>query len=301
VATVFLDRKLVIRTFTPAVSRVFNIIPGDRGRPLTDLSSRITIPTLADDVRAVLSTGRKIERRIEQEGGGQHFLMGVFPYRDAESQIGGVVVTFIDVTSLTEAEAHQRVLIAELNHRVKNMLTVVIAIAEQTSRSNAAPGAFKAAFIPRLHAMARSYELLSRENWKAASLNELAHLALAPFGAERSSIEGPPLMLDAKRALSMGMILHELATNASKYGALSKIEGHMVVTWSVTQTDGASWLALTWRELGGPEVAAPIKRGLGLRLIEREAAYNLGGKTTFEFLPTGYAAVITFPLPEHAR
>jgi two-component system CheB/CheR fusion protein len=301
VATVFLDRNLVIRTFTPAVSRVFNILPGDRGRPLTDLSSRISIPTLADDVRVVLSTGRKIERRIEQGGGVTHFLMGVFPYRDSDDRIGGVVVTFIDVTGITQAEAHQRVLIAELNHRVKNMLTVVIAIAEQTLRSSPAPSDFKAAFIPRLHAMARSYELLSRENWKAASLSELAHVALSPFGAERAAIKGPPLMLDAKRALSIGMILHELATNAGKYGALSKLDGRATIAWAVTETDGISWLTLTWSELDGPEVAAPARRGLGLRLIEREAAYNLGGEAAFEFLPTGFGASVKFPLPEHAR
>jgi two-component system CheB/CheR fusion protein len=297
VATVFLDRNLVIRTFTPAVSRVFNILPGDRGRPLTDLSSRVIMPTLADDVRAVLSTGRKIERRIEQDGGVTHFLMGMFPYRDVDRRIEGVVVTFVDVTSLTHAEAHQRVLIAELNHRVKNMLTVVIAVAEQTLRTSSDPDIFKRAFIPRLHAMARSYELLSRDNWTAASMEELTRMALAPFGIERATIAGPAVTLDPKRAISVGMILHELATNAGKYGALSKVDGRVVVNWAVKDMDGRHRLTLTWRESDGPDVAAPTKRGLGLRLIERETSYSLGGDARFEFLPTGFNAFIEFALP----
>jgi two-component system CheB/CheR fusion protein len=297
IATVFLDRKLVIRTFTPAVTRVFNILPSDRGRPLTDLSSKVPVPTLADDVRRVLATGNKIERRIDRDGGSTHFLMGVFPYRNSDTRIDGVVVTFIDVTTLTQAEANERGLIAELNHRVKNMLTVVIAIAEQTLRAAPEPDAFTAAFVPRLHAMARSYELLSRDNWKSASLDELARQALAPFGLERTTIEGPKIMLDPKRAISVSMILHELATNASKYGALSDGDGGVATGWSLTRDDGISRLSLTWLDRDGPQVDVPSKRGLGLRLIERETAYTLGGIAQFEFPPTGFKATIAFDLP----
>jgi two-component system CheB/CheR fusion protein len=300
VATVFLDQNLVIRTFTPAVSRVFNIIPSDRGRPLTDLSSRMPMPQLTADIRTVLETGNKVERRVEQEGGGTHFLMGIFPYRNFDRRIEGVVVTFVDVTSLTEAEAHQRVLIAELNHRVKNMLTVIVAVAEQTLRATPAPKDFKSAFIPRLHAMARSYELLSRDNWKAASLDEMARLALEPFGLNRSDIAGPIVMLDPKRAISAGMILHELATNASKYGALSKLDGRAAVNWTIADGDETSRLTLRWKEHDGPMVETPTRRGLGLKLIEREVTYNLGGKAGFKFPPTGFEAEIAFDLVKAA-
>jgi two-component system CheB/CheR fusion protein len=301
VATIFLDMNLVIRTFTPAVSRVFNIIPADRGRPLTDLSSNIPIPSLAEDIRTVLSSGRKFERRIAQEGGVTHFLMGIFPYRTSSTRIDGVVVTFIDVTSLTHAEAHQRVLIAELNHRVKNMLTVVIAIAQRTLRSTPGKDEFQLAFIPRLHAMARSYELLSRDNWKAAAVDELARQALAPFGLERGAFEGPRVMLDPKRAISIGMILHELATNAAKYGALSDAGGRVKLTWSVNALKTGARMRLAWVECDGPPVDAPAKRGLGLTLIEREVSYTMNGDAKFEFLPLGFKATVEFDLPEWDR
>jgi two-component system CheB/CheR fusion protein len=215
IATVFLDNNLVIRSYTPAVSQIFNMRPGDRGRPLTDLVSRISLSTLTEDVREVLAGGQTLERRLDHDGGSKHFLLRLAPYRDDDRAIEGVVLTFIDVTSLTEAEAHQRLLVAELNHRVKNMLAVVISIAEQTYRT-AASGDFKERFMQRVQAMARSYELLSKESWTEALIGDLIRPQLAPFGLDRAVLSGPDIPLKPKQALSVGMIVHELATNAGK-------------------------------------------------------------------------------------
>jgi two-component system CheB/CheR fusion protein len=295
VGTVFLDRNLVIRSFTPALTRIFNILPSDRGRPLTDLSSRLSLPTLAADVRSVFATGEVIERAMELDGGEAHYLGRVAPYRGADQRVAGVVATFVDVTSLTRAEAHHHVLIAELNHRVKNMLTVVVGIVEQLAKSPNDTAAFKAAVISRLHAMARTYALVSRESWTQTSIDELAQLEFAPFGPGRSTLEGPDVRLNPRQTLSLGMVLHELATNAGKYGALSAPAGRVSLVWKEQLFDGEPGLSLAWREHGGPP-AKPSKPSFGHKLVDRETSGGLGGKASIAFTEQGLAVDIDFPL-----
>ncbi len=290
VATVFLDRDLVIRSFTPAVSQFFNMLPGDRGRPITDLSSRISLPTLAKDVEAVLASGETLERTISQDGGTTHYLTRLAPYRDGSQKIEGVVLCFVDVTSLTQAEAHQKTLIDELNHRVKNILAVVLAVAEQTYRTTPDAGAFKQRFMERIRAMAKSYELLSIENWNAVAIGELARSQLEPFGLERVRLGAEAIRLSPRQALSLGLILHELATNAAKYGALSA-GGRLELDWRQEVND----LIVTWAELGGPPVKEPVEDGFGMKLLTRETAHGLGGKADVGFAPDGLKVVLRFP------
>jgi two-component system CheB/CheR fusion protein len=296
VATVFLDRTLVIRSFTPAVTQIFNILPSDRGRPITDLASRLFLPSLAADVKAVLARGMPIEHRIDHEKREGHFLVRIIPYRNADRRSDGVVITFIDVTSLAQSEAHQRVLVAELNHRVKNMLTVAISIAEQTFKSATSPEGFKTAFIDRLRAMARSYELLSRENWTDAAMRELIAQELSPFGQDRVLIEGPITRLKPTEAMSIGMVLHELATNAGKYGSLSVANGKVKIAWTVESEGEPRCMTLIWKEIDGPETAEPKRQGFGMKLIEREVSFNLGGSSTSAFEKDGLRVTMRFPL-----
>jgi two-component system CheB/CheR fusion protein len=296
VATVFLDKSLVIRSFTPNVSRFFNILPADRGRPITDLSSHLYLPTLASDVQSVLSNGDPIEHRFDHEGRRGHFLVRIFPYRDSEQRMDGVVITFIDVTSLAEAEAHQRTLIAELNHRVKNMLTVAISIAEQTFRSTTSAEDFKVAFVDRLRAMARAYELLSRENWTHAAMRDLIAEEMAPFGPDRVSVDGPITRLKPAEAMSIGMIFHELATNAAKYGALSVPDGRVLIAWSIETKEGQQRMELFWKEIDGPETASPKRRGFGMKLIEREVTFSLCGSSSSAFEKDGLKVAMEFSL-----
>jgi two-component system CheB/CheR fusion protein len=283
VATVFLDRDLVIRSFTPAVSAIFNIRAGDRGRPLTDLSARIALPTLAEDLRSVFETGSSIERRINTNKGGTHYLIRMLPYRDSDDKIDGVVLAFIDVTSLAEAEAQQRVLVAELNHRVKNMLTIAIALTQQGRTKGVAAEEFQRNLLDRLQALARSYTTLSRENWGDLDLAQLIEREVSAFGGERYSIQGPALKITPRAALSLGMVLHELATNAAKHGALSGQNGKVTVAWSMN--DGS--LDLIWREQDGPPVREPDQRGFGMKLVMNELAYSLSGKVSMNFEQTG--------------
>ena len=294
IPTVFLDRHLVIRSYTPSVKDLFNILPSDVGRPLTDLNSRLPLPGFLDDIGAVFASGEPLERDVFHPDAGKHFNLRIAPYRVVDRRAEGVVVTFTDVTRLANAQSHQQVLIAELNHRVKNMLMIVIGIAQQTHKSAATPQAFLAAFIGRLRAMARSYELLSRENWTESPLEELVRTELSPFGVERFTLAGPPIRLKPKQALSMGMILHELATNAGKYGALSGSTGIVSVEWCTTGPE----LCLQWEESGGPARPSAERRGFGLTLIERETSYNLGGEAVVKFEPSGVHAHIKFSLGE---
>jgi two-component system CheB/CheR fusion protein len=290
-ATVFLDHQLVIRTFTPAVSAIFNILPGDRGRPLTDLTSRISLPTLADDVQAVLAGEPSIERRLDASDVGSSHLIRIAAYRNSLDQIDGVVVTFVDVTSLAQAEAQLRTLVSELNHRVKNMLAIAIAIASQTARGATSVKSFQETFVGRLHAMAKSYELLSQENWTEASIDTLVADQLKPFGLDRVALQGPGLRLKPKAAMSLGMILHELATNAAKYGALSAAEGQLSVSWA-PGPGGA--MTLEWRESGGPAMAQAATPGFGLKLIEQEARYSLRGTVERTTTPDGLVVTLQF-------
>ena len=177
------------------------------------------------------------------------------------------------------------------------MLTVVISICEQTYRTTSSPETFKTAFVDRLHALARSHELLSRERWVEASLEDLVSQELAPFGLERVSVDGPLLRLVPAQALSAGMVLHELATNAGKYGALSKSNGRVSAAWSVASVaSGERRVTFTWRESDGPEIAKPESRGFGLKLIEREVRLSLRGQVEIDFAPTGICVRFDFPL-----
>jgi two-component system CheB/CheR fusion protein len=296
IPTVFLDRNLVIRSFTPAVKSLFNILPGDRGRPLTDLSSRLSLTGFTEDIRAVFDSGDIVEREISHEQAGTHFIMRVAPYRSLSQEIEGVVISFIDVTRLAQSQAHQKTLIAELNHRVKNMLMVAIGIAQQTHRSSPTPEAFIEAFIGRLQAMARSYELLSRENWTESALLDLLQTELAPFGLERLVIEGPDVKLPPKAALSFGMVLHELATNGAKYGALSRPGGKISIAWAVKAVEARPRLEFMWKEIGGPPLADKVEYGFGLKLIERETSYNLSGRADIDLASDGLVVGLNFPL-----
>ncbi|HEY1426060.1 MAG TPA: CheR family methyltransferase [Caulobacteraceae bacterium] len=292
VATVFLDRELVIRSFTPAASDIFSILPGDRGRPLTDLASQVSLPALGEDVRAVFAGGETLERTLEHRLTGRHYLLRVVPYRDGDARIQGVVLTFVDVTGLTLAEAHLKVMIAELNHRVKNMLMVVVGIIEQTFKASTS-AAFKDNLVGRVSSLARSYELIAHDNWTATDVKDLVSHQTAAFG-EQVLAEGPTLRLSPRQALALGMILHELATNAGKYGALSLPTGRVELRWDTQDSDAGPEVRFTWREQDGPKLNGKVKKGFGMRLIEGEAIASLSGACDFRFDAQGLNLSLTF-------
>ena len=218
-----------------------------------------------------------------------------------------LVIIISEITERKQAESEQhdyqgklRLLINELNHRVKNTLATVQSMAAQTLRNERDPLVAFGKFESRLLGLSQAHDVLTRESWNGADLREVAERALSPFEAAAwMSIDGPPVWLAPGGALTMALIFHELATNALKYGALSTPGGRVVLTWAYDA--GARTLSLSWTESGGPPVVAPTRRGFGSRLIERSLRGEMKGEATMDFRPSGLVCVMEARLSEPAK
>jgi two-component system CheB/CheR fusion protein len=300
VATIFLDPYLIIRSFTPAIATIYNLIPSDLGRPLTDISGRLRYTRLREDCECVLQTLAPLERRVARHDDAAHYLMRILPYRSPDSTVDGTIITFVDVTSIVRAEQHQRLLVDELNHRVKNMLTVVISMASHTLRRATALEDFETTFMGRIQALTAAYSLLTSEAWQTVSLRSLLQEEFRPFmapGMENIRFDGPAILLQPRAALALGMAVHELTTNAVKYGALSVPEGVVTVQWYSEAGQGGNDLVLDWVESGGPPVTAPSRRGFGTTLIERGLKQDMSAQVELEFPVDGVHARVRAPMP----
>lgn len=208
------------------------------------------------------------------------------PIRDADGRVAGIFVQGYDVTNDVRAAQRQKLMIDELNHRVKNTLATVQSIAVQTARSHDDPRAFAQGFQARLLSLSHTHDLLTRSHWEGADLRDVLRHETEAHGLHRVSLNGPPVALVSATALSLGMIFHELATNAARYGALSDAEGRVIVDWTLTDA-GDRQLTVIWREIGGPSVKAPVRRGFGARLIERNIRHDLAGSLTQDYASDG--------------
>jgi two-component sensor histidine kinase len=201
-------------------------------------------------------------------------------------------------TRIARAEALRELLINELNHRVKNTLTTVQSIAARTLRGSTHAEAVKT-LESRLIALSRTHNVLSETNWESADLDGIAAGALEPYASRKSSrvdISGPSVQLRPRAALTIAMVLHELATNAIKYGALASPSGRVSLTWGVVNGASEPRLQLIWREDGGPIVEPPQRKGFGSSLIEAGIAHEFNGTATLSFNPSGVVCTMEFPL-----
>jgi two-component system, chemotaxis family, CheB/CheR fusion protein len=440
IATLFLNRELAIKSFTPAAKDVFRLVESDAGRPLSHVRSRLRLDTVEEDAERVLRTLSTIEKQVDSEDGKTRYIMRVMPYRTVDNVIGGVVITFIDVTRVTAAEARiseltrdlrerveslrtvldlvpigvfiahdreamqvqanrygarllglgdeekgprdvtpmarmivddtevpaadqplrraarigepvasyegrlvrpdgsavdvmvaatplfnetgetrgaiaamvditqrkaaeaaQAELLHELQHRVKNTLAIVSSLATRMQRSNSDAADFTPRFLERLQAMAAVHELLSAENWQRVNLRDIATTATNAYDStdkRNITIGGPDVLLDSDAAATLSMALHELATNAAKYGALSISEGRVELMWHIETTNGRRRLVIAWRERNGPHITEPPIEGFGTGFVRRSVAHELEGTVELTYEPEGFAGTIIFPLDD---
>jgi PAS domain S-box-containing protein len=242
----------------------------------------------------------RIENRVLTTQGERWFLWTNRALEfDAAGRCVEVQSTGIDITERKIAENHRQLLIDELNHRVKNTLAVIQGIAHQTFTKDASPIEARNTFYGRLAALGAAHGLLAQQSWDRVEITALVRSALQASGAtsERCVLGGPPVLLEPRHALSIAMALHELSTNAIKYGALSNAAGSIQVSWTTTG-DTNPRLRLEWSESGGPEVAPPSRRGFGLMMIERALGREAGCSVQLDFLPRGIVCRIEVALPE---
>ena len=245
--------------------------------------------------------GTEIQYR-RKDGSTFWAVLFISPVRDENGEIVQYFASFVDVTRHKEEQTESKMLIDELNHRVKNTLATVQSMVWQALRTRSDPKVMREAIETRLFALSRSHDLLSRENWESAGLADVINDALEPFGtadgrAERVTIKGENIRFPPRAALALGIAFNELATNAVKYGAFSNATGSVDIEWKIEPRADGRRLMLQWREKGGPPVAPPLRRGFGSRVIERGMAHELEGDVHLDYRKEGLVCTMDIPVP----
>ncbi len=205
-----------------------------------------------------------------------------------------------DITPRKRAEERLAVVVSELSHRVKNTLATIQSVVAHGAREPMPKDEFVQSVIERIQAMASAHDLLVRSQWQGAALSDLLSEELRPHGLDRFGLDGPDLWLTPNAALGFCLMIHELATNAAKYGALSRDQGRVSIHWEVADTDGERTLMFSWTERGGPPVSPPARRGFGSEIIEQYGAGQMGGTASIRFDPEGVHVSVRAPMAEVA-
>jgi two-component system, chemotaxis family, CheB/CheR fusion protein len=240
----------------------------------------------------------EIERR-RKDGSMVWMSVTISPLRSADQRLVGALIIARDITERRRAEAHREILVGELNHRVKNTLAIVSAIASQTLGGAVSLESAKESFASRLLVLSRAHDLLMHGNWSGTDLTSVVKATIEPHqgGQSRFRVEGPFVPLQPSLALTFSLAIHELCTNAAKYGALSVQDGFVDIVWQVQGDVENASLQLTWTESGGPTVSTPTRKGFGSRLIERALAVELTGEVHVVYNTSGVVCTIDAPLP----
>jgi PAS domain S-box-containing protein len=291
----------VITTWNGAAERLFDYTADEViGRPI----SILVPPDRRDEQRTIFQRVTNAERienyetvRLRKDGSSVDVSLTVSPVKDAKGKIAGSSAIYRDITVRKRAEAREKLLIAELNHRVKNVLARVDMVAVSSRSGSSSIDEFTRSLKWRIQSMAAAHELLSQKGWNGVGLEAIARNQLAPYAAAANvAVSGPEVTLTPAAIQAMGMVLHELVTNAIKHGALSVPTGRVTVSWDLNSTAHATTLVLAWREFGGPPVAFEGKSGYGTRLIRGLVPHELGGTVDLEFAANGVNCRIEFPL-----
>ena len=268
---------------------ILMLIPADRRAEEGEILGRI-------------QRGERVEHyetvRLRKDGTTVDLSLTISPIRDAGGKVVGASKIARDISDRRRADEHRVLLINELNHRVKNTLATVQSIAMQTLRTTERSADARVLFEARLAALSRAHDVLTTESWSGADLGDIVRRTLAPFQSRERhlKIEGPAARLSPKQALAIAMAIHELATNAAKYGALSIQEGEVIVAWQLDAAKFPASIRLSWTEMNGPPVAEPSRKGFGSRMIQLHLAAELGGDVELAFSPSGVVCKIVTPL-----
>lgn len=252
-----------------------------------------------------LQTGEPRDFEIHLPGGadpdGSWYDVHVEPTRDERGTIDGVTAVAMEVSERKRRERHVRLLMRELAHRSKNILAVTQAMARQTAANTGSVEEFLDRFAERLDALGRAHTLLLNEGWAGAGIDDLVRAQLGHYAdliGRQVFIDGPPLTLPTEMVQTIGLALHELATNAAKYGSLSTPDGRVDIAWTLDpHEDGSVAVKLGWTESGGPPVVPPTRRGFGRVVIERTVARAVGGEVTLDYRPEGLVWRLAFDRP----
>jgi PAS domain S-box-containing protein len=300
------DIQKDIVEWDPAMVNVFGLRVQKTPQNVAEFAALIH-PDDRDHAKHVIEDSIRTGKTVEYEfrallpGGEERWIYDRSrPIYDPERKPLYMIGACLDITDRKKAEERQQLLIHELNHRVKNTLATVQSLALQTMRSSLNPEAFQSNFMARLMALSATHDLLTQTYWESTSLGDVLEAELRPHGGvdrQRIKAEGEAVRLKPQQALSLGMAFHELATNATKYGALSAPQGRLSINWGVEAVDaGERQLVIHWREQGGPPVAKPKRQGFGTRLIDRSIVHELGGSIRADYASTGLECRIRIPL-----
>jgi two-component system CheB/CheR fusion protein len=291
----------IITSWNRGAEKIFGYLADEiTGKPVSTLipkEEKDVMPAVLERVRNGEAVQSFETLRAAKEGERIHMSLTVSPVRDAEGRIIAASTVGRDVSDRVRAEQQRTMLMKELDHRTKNTLATVLAIASQTAANATTIEEFLEAYRDRLLALANTQNLLCEEHWRSASLRRILASELSPYGHDgdepRFTLDGDNISIEPAQALALGMAIHELTTNAAKYGALSSPGGRVDVTWSIDRAGTETMLRLKWKESGGPPVRPPARRGFGLNLLESHA---LGGDVCLEFAPPGLRCSISTPL-----
>lgn len=294
-----------VTSWNAAAMRLFGYTPEEMvGQSIR----RIIPPELHDEedhILAQLRRGEPIDHyetvRVSKDGRRIDVSLCVSPLRDKSGRVIGASKIARDISERKQAEMLQRLLVQELNHRVKNTLATIQAIANQSMRRAKSPAEFVKGFSGRVQALARTHDLLTQTRLQGAEIMDLVRDQVLLGGADdrRVEIAGPTFMLDAQGAMNLALVVHELATNARKYGALSGPDGRLSVAWE-TRSNPDRQLVLDWRESTGRNIAVPRERGFGTTLIEQILKAH-GGSASIRYGVDGMSGTFILPLPEQPQ
>jgi PAS domain S-box-containing protein len=301
-AIVSKDLNSVITSWNDAAERLFGYTPAEAiGHPVTMLipSDRLgEEASIISRIRAGESVPSYETVRLRKDGSFVPVSLTISPIRDGIGRIVGASKIARDISSHKESERRIRLLMREVNHRVKNQYSVIISMIRETSKSASTPAIFLDQVRERITALSQSHDLLVDAEWRGATVGDLIKAQLKAFAAQdRLSAAGPAITLQPNAVQYLGIAFHELATNSAKHGALSRHGGRVEIEWdAMPVTDGADIFRLTWRELEGPGLSGTMRGGFGSVVLKRVAPQALGGTGQLEFKENGVVWTLEAPL-----